>query len=79
MAVTETIKNYFVVWTPHEMIMMNYNEFWCSMKSKFQNIMSIFKVFIQWYSHAFIKVLYSSASKLLKHKHFAALEIKHEI
>ena len=80
MAVTETIKNYFVVWTPHEMIMMSYNEFWSSVKNKFQNIMSIFlRSSFSGYSHAFIKVLYSSASKLLKHKHFAVLEIKHEI
>ena len=39
MAVTGTIKNNFVVWTPHEMIIDEIyfdNEFWCSMKSKFQ-------------------------------------------
>ena len=38
MAVTGTIKNNFAVWTPHEMIIdeIYFDEFWCSMKSKFQ-------------------------------------------
>ena len=39
MAVTGTIKNYFVVWILHEMIIDEIyfdNEFWCSMKNKFQ-------------------------------------------
>ena len=39
MAVTGTIKNYFVVWTPHGMIIDELyfdNEFWCSVKNKFQ-------------------------------------------
>ena len=39
MAVTRTIKNYFVVWSPHGMIIDEIhldNEFWCSIKNKFQ-------------------------------------------
>ena len=39
MAVTGTIKNYFVVWTPHGMIIDGIyfdNEFWYSTKNKFQ-------------------------------------------
>ena len=39
MAVTRTMENYFVVWTPHEMIIDQIffdNEFWCSMKNKSQ-------------------------------------------
>ena len=39
MALTGTIKNCFVDWTPHGMIIdVIYfdNDFWCSMKSKFQ-------------------------------------------
>ena len=38
MAVNETVKNYFVVWTPHGIIIDKIcfdNEFWCSMKNKF--------------------------------------------
>ena len=38
-AVTGTIKKYFVVWTPHGMIIDEIyfdNEFWCLMKSKLQ-------------------------------------------
>ena len=39
MAVTGTIKNYFVVWNPHGMIIDEIyfdNEFWCLMKNKSQ-------------------------------------------
>ena len=39
MAVIGTIKNYFVVWTPHEMIIDEIyfdNEFGSSMKNKFK-------------------------------------------
>ena len=39
MAVTGTIKNYFVVWTPQGMIIDEIyfdNESWCSTKNKFQ-------------------------------------------
>ena len=38
MAVTRTIKNYFVVWTLDGMIIDEIyfdNEFWCSMENKF--------------------------------------------
>ena len=38
-AITGTIKNYFVAWIPHGMIIDEiyfYNEFWCSMKNEFQ-------------------------------------------
>ena len=39
MAVTGTMKNSFVVWTPHGMTIDEIyfdNEFWCSMKNEFQ-------------------------------------------
>ena len=39
MSVTGTIKNYFVVWTPHGMVIDETyfdHEFWFSMKNKFQ-------------------------------------------
>ena len=39
MAVTGTIKNYFVAWTPHGMIIDEIyfdNEFWCPIKNKLQ-------------------------------------------
>ena len=45
MAVTGIIKNNFVVRTPQEMIVDGIyfdNEFWCSMKANFKNIMSTF-------------------------------------
>ena len=52
MAVTRTIKNYFVVWTSNGMIIDETyfdNEFWCSMKNKFQNYYEhFFKVFYKW-------------------------------
>ena len=39
MSVTGTIKNYFVVWTPHGMVIDETyfdHKFWFSMKNKFQ-------------------------------------------
>ena len=39
MAVVGTIKNYFAVWIPHEMVIDDIyfdNEFGCSMKNKFK-------------------------------------------
>ena len=51
MAVAGTIKNCFVVWTPHGMIIDEIyfdNEFWCSMKNKFQ----------KYYEHLFFKVFF---------------------
>ena len=45
MAVTGIIKNNFGVRTPQEMIVDGIyfdNEFWCSMKANFKNIMSTF-------------------------------------
>ena len=52
MALTETITNYFVIWTPHGMIIDEIycdNEFWCSMKNKFQKYHKhFFKIFFQW-------------------------------
>ena len=51
MAVTLTTKNYFVVWTPHGMIIAEIyfgNEFWCSIKTKFQKYYEyILKVLFQ--------------------------------
>ena len=45
MAITGTIKIFVVVWTPQVMIIDEIyfdNESWCSLKKRFQNIMSIF-------------------------------------
>ena len=57
MAVTGTIKTYFVVLTPHGMIIFQIyfdNEFWCSVKNKSQNHCEhFFKVFFQWVESCF--------------------------
>ena len=57
MAVTGTMENYFVVWTPHEMIIDQIyfnNEFWCSMKNKSQKYYEhFFKAFFQWVESCF--------------------------
>ena len=57
MAATETIKNYFVAWTPHGMIIDRIyfdNEFWCSIKSRFQKYYEhFFKAFFQWVESCF--------------------------
>ena len=51
MAVTGNIRNYFVLfWTPHGIIIDETyfdNEFWCSMKNKFQ----------KYYEHFFLGLL----------------------
>ena len=51
MAVNGTIKNYFVDWTSHVMVIdeiYSGNKFWCSMKNKFQKYYKhVFKVFSQ--------------------------------
>ena len=52
MAVTRTIKNYFVAWTPNGMTIDEIyfdNEFWYSMKNQFQKYYEHFlKVYFQW-------------------------------
>ena len=56
-AVTGTIKNYFVVWTSHEMIIDEIyfdDKIWFSMKNKFQKYYEyFFKVFFQWVESCF--------------------------
>ena len=57
MAVTGTIKKYFVACATHGMIIDEIyfdNEFWCSMKNTFQKYYEHFsKVFFQWVESCF--------------------------
>ena len=57
MTVHGTIKNHFVVWTPHGMVIDEIyfdNQFWCSTKNKFQKYYEhFFKVFFQWVESCF--------------------------
>ena len=83
MALTRTTKNYFVIWTPHGMIIDEIyfdNEFWCSMKNKFQKYyVNFFKVFFQWVESCFYLRTLLFGTKLLKHKHPSVFQNKHEI
>ena len=83
MAVTGAIKNYFIFWPPDRMIIDEIyfdNEFWCSMKNKFQKHYGIFfKVFFQWVEACFYLRTLLFGTKLLKHKHPSVFQNKHEI
>ena len=75
MAVSGTIESYFVAWTPHGMIIDEIyfdNEFWFSMKNKFQ----------KYYENFVFKALLSMGramilSRYFKYQNFGSINILH--